>query len=62
MQRKQMGPVDVNGGVHTALKQHQRICVRICARASSVDWALGLRDAVQKILTTVAKEGVHTEC
>ncbi len=39
-QRKQMGPVDVNGGVHTARKQHQRICVRICARASSVDWAL----------------------
>ncbi len=22
--RKQMGPVDVNGGVHTARKQHQR--------------------------------------
>ena len=32
---KQMGSVDVNGGVHTARKQHQRICVR----ASSVDWA-----------------------
>ena len=35
-----MGPVDVNGGVHTARKQHHRICVRICVRASSVDWAL----------------------
>ncbi len=32
MQRKQMEPVDVNGGVHTARKQHQRICVRICVR------------------------------
>ena len=39
-QRKQMGPIDVNGGVHTACKQHQKICVRICACASSVDWAL----------------------
>ncbi len=38
-QRNQTGPVDVNGGVHTAHNQHQRICVRICARASSVDWA-----------------------
>ncbi len=36
---KQMGPVGMNGGVHTARKQHQRICIRICARASSVDWA-----------------------
>ena len=34
-----MGPVDVNGSVHTARKQHQRICVRICACASCVDWA-----------------------
>ncbi len=37
-QRKQMGHVDVNESIHTACKQHQRICVRICARASSVDW------------------------
>ena len=29
-QRKQMGPVVINGSVHTAHKQHQRICVRIC--------------------------------
>ncbi len=26
-QRKQMEPVDVNGSIHTARKQHQRICV-----------------------------------
>ncbi len=38
-QRKQMEPVDLNESVHTARKQHQRICVRIRARASSVDWA-----------------------
>ncbi len=36
---KQMGPVDVNGSVHTARKQYQRICVRICACTSCVDWA-----------------------
>ncbi len=34
---KQMGPVDVNGSIHTARKQHQRVCVRICAGASYVD-------------------------
>ena len=39
---KQMGPVDVKGSVHTAHKQHQRICIRICARASCVDWAVKL--------------------
>ncbi len=39
-QRNHIGPVDVNGGVHTAHKQYQRICVRICTGASSVDWAL----------------------
>ena len=27
---KQMGPVDVNGGVHTTRKQHQRKNIRIC--------------------------------
>ncbi len=37
--QSKMGPIDVNGGVHTACKQHQRICIRICSRASSVDWA-----------------------
>ncbi len=31
-QRKQMGPVDVNGGVHTACKQHQRKNIPIWAR------------------------------
>ncbi len=36
---KQMRPVDMNGSVHTARKHHQRICVRICARASCVHWA-----------------------
>ncbi len=29
---KQMGPVDVNGGVHTACKQHQRKNIPICTR------------------------------
>ncbi len=29
-QRKKMEPIDVNGSVHTASKQHQRICIRIC--------------------------------
>ncbi len=42
-QCKEMGPVDVNGGVHTARKQHQRKNVRICARvASRVLCGLGL--------------------
>ncbi len=40
----QMGPVDVNGGVRTARKQHQRKNVLICVR---VEWRvlceLGLR-------------------
>ncbi len=43
--RKQMGPVDVNGGVHTACKQHQRKNIRICAASrptSCVDWASSL--------------------
>ena len=35
MWRKQMGPIDVNGGVHTAHKQHQRKNVRICTRVVS---------------------------
>ena len=30
----------VNGSVHTARKQHQRVCIRICAHASGVDGAL----------------------
>ena len=37
---KKMEPVYVNGSVHTACKQHQRVCVRICAHASLVDEAL----------------------
>ncbi len=37
-QREQMGPVDVNGSVHTTLEQLQRLCV-LCARTSCVDWA-----------------------
>ncbi len=42
---KQMGPVDVNGGVHTARKQHQRKNIRICACvASHVLCGLGLSD------------------
>ncbi len=30
MGHKQMGPVDVNGGVYTARKQHQRKNIQIC--------------------------------
>ena len=38
--REQMGPVDVNGGVHIVRKQHQRNNVPICmCIASCVDWA-----------------------
>ena len=41
--RKQMGPVDVNGGVHTACKQHQRKIIQIYAWvASRVLCGLGL--------------------
>ncbi len=41
--RKQMGPVDVNGGIHTAHKQHQRKNVPICVRVvSRVLCGLGL--------------------
>ncbi len=35
---EQMGPVDVNGGVHTARKQHQRKNVPICARVLRPVW------------------------
>ncbi len=43
MRRKQMGPVDVNGDVHTACKQYQRKNIPICARvASRVLCGLGL--------------------
>ncbi len=39
-----MGPVDVNGSVHTARKQHQRKNIRICVRITScVLCGLGLR-------------------
>ena len=34
---KQMESTCVNWSVHTARKQHQRVCVQTCARASSVD-------------------------
>ena len=41
--RKQMGPVDVNGDVHTAGKQHQKKNVPICmCIASRVLFGLGL--------------------
>ena len=43
MRRKQMGPVDVNGSVHTAGKQYQRKNVPICSCiASRVLCGLGL--------------------
>ena len=35
MQCKQMGPVVINGSVHTECKQHQRNCIRICVRVTS---------------------------
>ena len=35
MRCKQMGTVDVNGGVHTACKQHQRKNIRICMHVAS---------------------------
>ena len=37
---KQMEPACVNGSVHTARKQHQRVCIRICASAFCVDEVL----------------------
>ena len=37
---KQMEPACVNGSVHIARTQHQRVCFGICMRASSVDEAL----------------------
>ena len=44
MPRKQMGSVNVNGGVHTARKQHQRKNIRICVCiASRVLCGLGLK-------------------
>ncbi len=44
MRCKQMGPIDVNGSIHTACKQHQRKNVRIYAHvASRVLCGLGLR-------------------
>ena len=46
MRCKQMGPIDVNGGVHTACKQHQRKNIQIYVRiASCVLCGLGLLPA-----------------
>ncbi len=43
-QGKQMGPVVVNGSIHTARKQHQRKNVPVCMRiASHVLCELGLK-------------------
>ncbi len=33
--RKQMEPAVMDGSVHTARKQHQKICVRICVPVAS---------------------------
>ena len=68
--RKQTEPVDVNGGVHTARKQHQRKNVPICARvASHVLCGLGptldarRRDVTRKCtLEPVANGSVYTGC
>ncbi len=53
MQCKQMGPVVINGSVHTARKQHQRICIRICVRVASrvlCEWDLMQRfDAMRSV-------------
>ena len=35
MQCKQMGPVVVNGSIHTTHKQHQRKNIAICVRVAS---------------------------
>ncbi len=60
---KRMGPVDVNGSVHTARKQHQRIWVRICVRASCVDWATAfppcLKDFSFKIILRSGTNAKH---
>ncbi len=48
-----MGLVDVNGGVHTAHKQHQRKNIRICVRiASRVLCGLGLKSGTHLFHTT----------
>ncbi len=56
MQRQQIGPVDVNGGVHTARKQHQRKNVRICAR---VLCGLGLEE---RRASRQAQENLSENC
>ncbi len=47
-QRKQTGPVDVNGSIHTARKQHQRICLRVASRVLC-EWGLWWSEPVTKM-------------
>ena len=58
---KQMEPMFVNGSVHTAHKQHQRVCVRICVR---VLCGLGLNRTATNFSFTrnFALSGVLTLC
>ncbi len=57
MRRKQIGPINVNGGVHTAHKQHQRKNVPICMRiASGVLCGLGQRNEKPQASATACKE------
>ncbi len=43
--------VTVNGSVHTACEQHERICAQICVLASSVDWVWFVSLFTQKKVT-----------
>ncbi len=60
-QHKQIGPVDVNRSVHTARKQHQRICICICARSSCVDEATRLICAIASFQSCTARRLVDSE-
>ena len=44
-----------DGSVHTARRQHQRICAQICALASSVDWASALFRFSQKSISKISQ-------
>ncbi len=63
MRCKQMGPVDVNGGVHTARKQHQRKNVRICTHiASRVLCGLGLKFLPCRVLFPRVACQLNSQC
>ncbi len=65
-----MEPVCVNGSVHTAHKQHQRVCIQICMRTSSVDAAFTLcsensdvqwNRVFQVLFESLVQQGLLTE-